>query len=384
MTDRFGVDPSYAATQGTGRKVLRRGLIVVGVIVALNLAIVILGRWLDPQTSGPFGSSYVTTEVGVGAWHDVLVDLDRAVEQSRIPFPESTFGESTTVVVVNPDSDEFDRGYADALVSHARSGGRVLLVGVEEEDSLFDLAFRQEVGEEGSAEAVSDPLTGDVEEVAVGESMRYVGSDLDVLVADDAGAVVVRWDVGDGELITISGPWMFTNGRIDQGDNAILAVRLTGGGVVVFDEYVHGFGADTGFSGLAATIMTVVIVGVVAALVAMWAGGKRIGPPEQLVRALPPARAEYLDAMARTLMKTNDKKAFEILRVRAVRNVNRIGSRYVGLDPLEQRVKAASQMGLSTEELAVITQPATTNRELAAVAAVAAKIERRRVTRWTS
>ena len=324
---------------------------------------------------------------GVGAWHDVLIELGRTVERSRVPIVGATIDPATTVVVVDPEIDEFDRGYAQALLGHAEGGGRLVLVGVRNVGRLFDVTLDLTSTDESRAGLIAvSPLTAGVETVSVGEGTRYLGNDLEVLVSDDVGAVVVRWAHRRGEVIAVSDPWMFTNGWINGADNAVLAVRLTGAGPVLFDEYVHGFGVDTGLSGLGAIIVTVVAVGTVAALVGMWAVGKRLGPAEQRARALPPSRAEYLDAMARSLTATKDRSTFSVLRVRALRHVHRIGSRYVGLTPEEQHMKAAAQLGLTAEEVTAISGRMDTRDDVAAVAAAAARIEQRARgnAKWTS
>jgi hypothetical protein len=41
-----------------------------------------------------------------------------------------------------------------------------------------------------------------------------------------------------------------------------------------------------------------------AALVALWGLGRRLGPPEDAERPLPPPRAEFVDALAAALERT--------------------------------------------------------------------------------
>lgn len=386
-TGHFGVDQAYVAGHGTGRKVLSRTLIVLGAILVINLAILLLGRWLDPQTSGPFGSSYVTTQPGVGAWHDLLIALGRPSDRSRTSISDAQIEPGATIIVVDPEIVDFDRGYAAALLRHADGGGRVLLVGVRNLGPLFDLDLELSSAAEGVAHPTgAAPLTAGVDVVTVAAGTRYVGNSFETVIADETGAVVVRWPHGEGDVIAVSDPWMFTNGWMGQADNAVLAVRLTGAGPVVFDEYVHGFGAHAGPSGLGATVFTVIGVGVLAALVGMWAIGKRLGPAEQSARALPPSRGEYLNAMARSLDRSKDRAVFAVLRRRALHHVHRIGSRYVGLTPEEQQVKAAAQLGLTSEELAVLGSRTDSGSDVQMMASVAAKIERnvKGHTRWTS
>ena len=382
-----GVDPAYVTQSGAGRKVLTRGIIVVAVVVALNVSAALLVGWLDPQVDGPLGSSYVTTEQGVGAWRDVLTDLGRPVEQLRVPFDEVNVSADSTVIIVDPDLDVFDRTYAAALARHADAGGRVVLVAVSNGARLFDLDF--DLTRSGAARlaVVGDsPLTSGVAVVLTEEGERHTRHRGEVVVGDGDGAVVSRWERGAGELIVVSDPWLFTNEWIGMDDNGVLAVRLAGAGPVVFDEYVHGFGIDQGLGGLGAALRRLGLVGLVAALVAMWAIGKRVGPAEQTERALPPPRAAYLDALAMTIAKTSDGAAYARLQGRAIRHVKRIGDRYVGLSEPAQQEKAAVQLGLDAADLVTLSKGAHSGADVKELAAVAAKIERttERTHRWTS
>ena len=378
MTD-FGVDPSYVAATDTSQKIVKRSLIVVGVILALNLGIAVFGRWFNPQTDGPFGSSFVTTEHGVGAWHDMLEELGRETDQLRVPAAVAELGPSTAIIVVDPASSRFDLAYADALLRHAESGGRVVLVGVRNLSQRFNQPVDLVAGAEGTARPSSvDPVLTGVEAILTSDSERYSsdgGAAIETLMQDANGAVVIRWKHGLGDVIAVSDPWLFANRSMDQADNAVLAVRITGGGPVVFDEYVHGFG-DEGLSGLASRLVTLAAVGLVAAGLAMWAIGKRLGPPQQTSRAFPPARSQYLDAMSRTLAQTRDRSAYRLLRERAQRQLQRVGSRYAGLSSPEQQIKAAAQLNLTTGELAAVTGEGVSRTEMDLVAAAAAKIER--------
>lgn len=384
MTRVFGADPAYERGRPLSRRIVRRVALVVALIVAGNLLIIILGRWLDPQTAGPFGSSFVTTEEGVGAWHDLLSELGRDTTRSRRPIAEASAPPDSTIVLVDP-TEGLDAGYAGALVAHAEAGGRVVLVGVANVARLFDLDLDLTSTTAG-VEPVVGTLTSGVSELRPRSDTRYSVGALEVIVGEPGAALVVRAIRGEGDLIVVSDPWLFSNVRIGDADNAVLAVRLTGGGGVVFDEYVHGFGLDQGVTGLTETVVTFTVVGVVAALLAMWAIGKRLGPPEQRARALPPSRSDYLDAIGRSLEKASDDDAYDVLRARSMRHVHRLGSRYVGLSRAEQDRKAARQLGLTDADLALLERPPRGRDEIARVARVAAEIERRteRTRRWTS
>lgn len=384
MSERFGIDPDYVPGPALSRRIVRRVALIIALIVAGNLLVIIMARWLDPQTSGPFGSSFVTTEEGVGAWHDLLSELGRSTERSRAPLTEVVLPTDTTVVLVDP-TEGLDAAYASALLDHAESGGRVVLVGVANVARLFDLDLDLTRTVQDDA-PVPGGLTGGVGAVDARSDARYALGDLEAVVGDARSALVARAVRGDGDVIVVADPWLFSNADIGLADNAVLAVRLTGSADVVFDEYVHGFGLDQGVSGLAESVVTFVVVGVIAALLGMWAVGKRLGPPEQQQRALPPPRSEYLEAVGRSLEHAGDDDAYDVLRTRALRHVHRIGNRYVGLSRAEQQRKAALQLGLTEADMALLEIAPRGRDAIGRVARVAAEIESttERTRRWTS
>ncbi len=70
----------------------------------------------------------------------------------------------------------------------------------------------------------------------------------------------------------------------------------------MFPEGVHGYGPSRGL-GAIPTDWKVALVGLaIAGLVLMWARGRRLGPPEDASRPLPPPRAAYVDAVGSTLV----------------------------------------------------------------------------------
>ena len=386
MSDRYGVDPAYVASPGTKREVIRRVGIVVGVLVGFALLVGLFSSYIDPRVEGPFGSSFTTTGHGVGAWHDVLEELGRPTTQSRVAFPEASVTADATVVVVDPQIADFDAEYMTSLLEHAESGGRVVLVGVFGVEGFLGEPIRVVEAGVVSIGVVPGPFSTDVTDLAVRGGDRYAGHGGEAIVTDTGGDVVVRFVIGAGDIVAVSDPWLFSNILIPEADNGVLAVRLVGGGPVVFDEFVHGFGVDQGPTALGAGLLRFVVVGTIGALVAMWAVGRRLGPPEQRSRSFPPSRAEYLDALGTSLAKTGDYRAYEPLRVRSTRAIDRVASRYVGLSREEQDLKAGAHFGLAADEVATLARPPANRAEAAAVASVAAKIERamERTRTWTN
>ena len=383
MSDRgFGVDPAYARSSDTTRTIVRWLAIVIGVFALLAVVVAVYDTYFDSRTDGPLGSSYVTTAQGVGAWHDVLVELGTSVERLRTPFATGMVSRDTTYVVVFPDEGSSDT--VGELRMHVARGGRAVLVGAQEIESALGIELDRVQSEEGGTENVEAMFVSDVASIrttgmlyasqpdAAGGDLRPTGERISMA----GGEIAVVYRLGEGEIITLSDPWVFSNAFLKDADNAVLAVRISGQGPVVFDEFSHGFGTDEGLGGLTAGLVRFALVGLLAALVAMWSISSRIGPPEQATRALPPARGVFIDAVAQGVVGSGDVGAFEPLRMRALDTLDRVGSRYDvgGIDA--QRRLAGAQFGLSSEEVIQVATRPGSRAEATAMAAIAATIER--------
>lgn len=371
--ERFGADPAYRTGEGTGRKVMSRGMVTLAVVIGANLLLVVLALILDPRVDGPAGSSIVTTDHGYGAWHDTLPELAIPAERLRVPLEEATLPAGAVLVVAEPDLGLAGAGYGRALDDLLSRGGRVILAG-EVAASLLGPGAPS-VGEGGSAGLAGVISTvPDVAELVLGEEWLSQVEGADVLVADAEGRARVA-EVRPGAVV-VAGPGLFENQAIGQGDNGVLAVRLVGSGPVYFDEYVHGFGAGQGLGALRPVV--VVLSGLaVAAVVWMWAVGARFGPPEQRMRALPPPRGDYLDGVAVSLARTSpDEGGYGVLRRRGRARLDRLAERYTSLPPDGRRRAAAAEVGVTDEELYALHRPVESKEDAIRVASAAAKIER--------
>ena len=114
---------------------------------------------------------------------------------------------------------------------------------------------------------------------------------------------------GDVWLLAESAP--IENRLLVEADNAAFGLTLPGATdrPVTFAEGIHGYGEDSGVAAIP-TEWKVAFAGLaVAVLVFAWARGRRLGPPDQPNRTLPPPRAAYIDALAGSLARTNDPAA---------------------------------------------------------------------------
>jgi hypothetical protein len=67
---------------------------------------------------------------------------------------------------------------------------------------------------------------------------------------------------------------------------------------------VHGYGEATGLAALPGRARWALLLLALAGLAFCWSRARRIGPPEEAERPLPPPRADYVDALAGALVRT--------------------------------------------------------------------------------
>ena len=369
----FGVDPDYLPTAGTRNKVSSRGMKALVAIIGLNLLLVVLAIALDPRVEGPEGSSIVTTELGYGAWREVLRALEIPTVQLKVPLDDADLAEGARLVVVSPEHRLVDARYRRAVENFLDAGGTLITTPVDAEilGINLDIAVDSMDPSVGEVSVVSD-----LPDVSV---LRTPGSYIlgarQVLVETaDQQAIVAR----SGGVVLLSDVSLLDNANLGAADNGVLAVRLAGTGPVYFDEYVHGFGAGQGLAGVPAGVISLVLI-LISTIVWMWAVGARFGPPEQPQRALPPPRAAYLDGIAATLAKAKPTEAgFGILRARAVALLDRQAERFGGAGPEDRRRRAAAALQITDAELRALEAPISSAGQVVHAAAVVAKIEKTR------
>jgi hypothetical protein len=142
---------------------------------------------------------------------------------------------------------------------------------------------------------------------------------------------------------------------------------------VTFAEGIHGYGEDSGVAAIP-TEWKVAFAGLaLAVLVFAWARGRRLGPPDQPNRTLPPPRAAYIDALAGSLARTNDPAAaLEGLTTWTRERVAQRGGlgATVETDELEH---AARDLGFDDAEVAALRHPPRTDTEVLALGRAVAR-----------
>lgn len=145
-------------------------------------------------------------------------------------------------------------------------------------------------------------------ELAVSESgPRLNGAPDDwVLAGSPESAVLVKRPLGEGVVYLMLDEHAWANAGLDRADNAaalarILKDELQPGGVLAIDQYRHGRGRVESFAtfllalpGAGAFLAMSLIIG----LFWLWAGNRRLGPPEEFHESHRRTAQEYVDAVA--------------------------------------------------------------------------------------
>ena len=148
--------------------------------------------------------------------------------------------------------------------------------------------------------------------------------------------ILVDAPYGDGRIVILTDPYVVSNGGIRIADNARLAVNLVsaGNGLVAFDEFHQGYGADNAqflqfFAGtpvIALFLQGAVIIGFL-----FYSQSRRFG---RAISQLEPDRLsklEYVTAMAELQQRT---RAYDLALENIYTDFRRRAARALGLDTI--------------------------------------------------
>lgn len=367
-------------TTGSGK--LRRIILrLIAAVVLVNVLVFVLGEVIEGGVDGPTGSSYVTHAGGLAAYAELLDEYGHVVSRLREPAG-SDLDPSVTLVVVEPFPDRLVEAELRAIAGFVAAGGRLVAGGTFATEWLQELL--------ASPPQWSPVGAGTVEPVVPAPEVRGVGSvqtgiigswdntgEAVPLLADPSGrAVAAVATVGRGRLVLLADVSVLSNGLLDRADNAAFALAAAGGDrrEVVFHEYVHGYVDGGGLSTIPAGWRWALGLVGVAAVVWLVAKGRRLGPPEQTTRPLPPPRVQYVDALAATLARTRKPEAATAPLRAAARRMLAARAGLPAGAPIPRLVAAGRELGLSDEELRALTIPGGGEEQLLAAGRALARL----------
>lgn len=352
---------------------------LVGIVLAVNIGAGMLDKVLGGGPSGPSSSSYATSSGGLAAYADLLASQGTAVTRLRKPLDQVHLDPAWTLVLSESSPSPAE---AATLEDFVRSGGRLVVTGFEAAFAANLADARVRWSHDG---ATVLHVTGGAPEVAGVSQVDAVGDGSwefagEPLLEGSGLTIAFAADVDRGRVVAIADPSVLANKYLDQADNAAFAFAAAGAPSrpVVFAEYGHGYGRSTGVGALPSQWKGALTIVALAAAIAMWARGKRLGPADRDDTVRPPPRVAYVEAVAATIARTGhrDEGVRPVRDEARARLLARAGLPPDASDDEVRRVATAS--GVPAATVHALLQPAATDDDVVAVGRALASLEEER------
>ncbi len=351
--------------------------VVVGGLIVVNLVAQALDRAVGgDQPGGATGSSYATAPDGLAAFSTLLTHYDYNVEQRRGALSKRPLPDNATVFVLDPlavtDTDSV------TLLQFVENGGR-LVIGGEAPFYLRHFRDRPPTWQRDGSTSWTQigpmfPNVHDIEASGLG-AWSSPGSGRTIVGTDDRSLLTYE-RVGAGEMFFLADASPLENAYLGTGDNAAFGLALAGdpSRPVVFPEGTHGYGASRGLAALPNRWKIALILVALAALAFVWSRARRFGPPDRSARDLPPARAEYVQALSVTLERTHDQAGALLPAQRWARG--RLAERAgLGVQPNDEELAhAARSFGCTSEETLALLAPVSDDASILALGRAVARV----------
>jgi len=314
------------------------------------------------QGGGSPSSSFSHRPDGASAWAELLSRFGRDVDRLRGDLDVSPLDPTATLVVL--DAPGLSEGEAEALGDFVRRGGHLVAGGAGVDEWLAAVVDEPPLlGDDGVriGSPVGDPPAPEIDGVRTvragrSGSWEVAGQLRPILAGEEGGGPVIALagGSGSGRVVALADPSPIQNGFLASEDNAALALGLVGPAdrTVFFAEGAHGYGDSEGIAALPRRWRLALAGLGLAAAIWLYARSRRLGPPEDEARALPPPRWAYVDAVAGTLARTRRPvEAAEPVR----RQARELIARRAGLPPdagPEDLYQAALRLGVPPDEAA--------------------------------
>jgi hypothetical protein len=165
-------------------------------------------------------------------------------------------------------------------------------------------------------------------------------------LGDSRGALLVDYPLGNGSIVILSDPYIFTNGGLSLKDNLQLAINLltTTEGLIAFDEYHQGRGTTRNalvsyFSGT--PILPILGQLVALILVILWTSSRRFARPLPLKQIDRRSSLEFVASMAELQQRA---RAFDLAIENVYSRTRRVLARYAGMEYNSPRAEIAARV----------------------------------------
>jgi len=337
-------------------------IVIVLAVIAVNVGL----QLLDSTTRGadetaPRSSSFSTGSTGVAAWAELLRRNGASTSAVRGSLDDEGLAVDSTLVVLDPDSvsGEEER----AVRAFVDAGGRLVAGGASSTGLLSALLDRSpDWSPDGVRRVRPDGDAPEVDGIDVvateGDGSWEELGETEPILADGEVVVATVAEVGAGRVVMLADTSLLQNRLLDRADNAAFALQIVGDSTIVrLAEGQHGYGDATGLGAIPGRWKLALVGLSLASLVGAVAAGRRLGPPEDEARALPPPRRAYVDAMAESLERT--RRPVEALAPLQAATRARLARR-AGLRPdsSEEELRAgAIRLGWSATEVEALFAP---------------------------
>jgi hypothetical protein len=354
---------------------------IVAFVVGINVALAAVGNVTGGGTpGGPAASAFATGSDGLAAYADLLRKSGHDVTRLRNSLDHAPLDVDHTLVIAEPD--DVTAAEERAVTRFVRAGGRLVAIGFSTGDTVaaaLGTEIEWGLGDGNTAHPlVPAPEVASVTNV-VGSAavLGRTGAAVPVLGASDGPTAAVGV-AGAGRVVVLADSGPLENGLLADADNAAFGLAIAGPSRPVdFAEAQHGYArSGSGFSAIPADWRWGLAGLALAAAVAMWARGRRFGPPESAARELPPPRQLYVTAVATALARTRaPADAAARLQIAGKRHLaERAG---IGAGASDDVVRAsAARVGLGDDDVAALFIDARSDSDLMAVARAAACVQK--------
>ena len=230
---------------------MRRDLVIAAIALVALLAVPLLKRHDEtPQAATRASADF--SFGGYRAWYELLAREGVRVERFRRHHDALRDSGIDTLVTAFPDKPLphlWGASERDALRAWVRDGGRLVDIGLtppaDKDDDKGESVFLEDVS--GATGVLRGPWSALVTAVPSRGKYRLAPikhARVETLLRDRAGALVVRYRYGRGEVIGVADAGAFENHALGRRRRRAAGVsgRAAGppGGVVAFDETIRG------------------------------------------------------------------------------------------------------------------------------------------------
>jgi hypothetical protein len=237
--------------------------------------------------------------------------------------------EASVLVMVEPELGP-SRGEVETLKEWIANGGTFVLIGRQPNLFWLNMGFELQPvfvmqhlqGREEPLQFQAGPYTRGIKTLH-NERHSHLTSKRPqgiVHLRNGGTGLLMVLDEGEGRVIGLSDPSLFSNRSLREGDHARLALNLLlthrGNGELLIDEYHHGYGRATSvLAHLFSSRALIPLLQGILILLVLWASkGRRFGPPRPLLQVERSSSLEYVRAMAQLYQRARVR----VLALRAV------------------------------------------------------------------